>query len=77
VPEAPGTVVVESLSDTSIKLSWRPPVDSSGNITEFTIEDVSVCGCMCIWVWKTIVISQEYYSLMQAQIFMNTLSISL
>jgi len=52
VPEAPGIVVVESLSDTSIKLCWRPPVSPNGNITGFTIEDVSVQICMrvCIYV---------------------------
>ncbi|XP_065891527.1 VPS10 domain-containing receptor SorCS2-like [Dysidea avara] len=41
VPEAPNTVVLEPLSDTSIKLSWRPPVSPNGNITKFTIEDKS------------------------------------
>ena len=46
VPEAPSTVVVESLSDTSIKLSWRPPVSPSGNITGFTITDVSL---LCVF----------------------------
>lgn len=43
VPEAPSTVVVEPLSDTSIKVSWKPPATYVNNfIKGYTLQDVSL-----------------------------------
>ena len=43
VPEAPSTVVVEPLSDTSLQVSWNPPATYVNNfITGYKVQDVSL-----------------------------------